>query len=281
MPMDGAPLHIIDELIEERAPRLRANPIWPLVRPSLYAMLGYAKAREIADEVFTRSGADALEYVSKLLALKVWVSHIERIPRTGRIVIVCNHPTGIADGIAMYDAVKGVRPDAIFFANADALRVSPRMGEVIIPVEWVEAKRTREKTRDTLLRAKAAFEEERCVVVFPAGRLATRGVDGKLNDPTWQPSAVSLARKYGAPVIPMHMTGPSSILFHLFHRFSQELRDITLFHEMLNKEGKLFQITVGNPIAPEALDADAVAGTTALKAFVEQNLPKNADAVFQ
>jgi putative hemolysin len=275
-----APLHIVDELIEERAPRLRASPVWPLVRPPLYAVLGYRKAREMADEVMRRSGPEAMQYVSGLLSLKVEVRGLERIPRSGRMVIVCNHPTGIADGIAMYDALKPVRPDAIFFANADALRVSQRLGEVVIPVEWVEAKRTREKTRDTLLRARDAFEQERCVVVFPAGRLATRGVDGLLNDPLWQPSALSLARKYGAPVVPIHMIGPSSILFHLFHRVSQELRDITLFHEMLNKEGKSFRLIVGHPIPPDALDADATAGTAALKTFVERRLPRDPDLVF-
>lgn len=272
--------HIIDVLIAERAPRLAASGLWPLARPPLYALLGYAKAREMADEVVKRSGADALDYVSNLLDLKVEVSGLERIPPTGRMVIVCNHPTGIADGIAMYDAIKRRRPDAIFFANADAIRVSQRLGDVIIPVEWVEAKRTREKTRDTLMRARDAFEAERCVVVFPAGRLATRGRNGVLNDPPWAPSALSLARKYGAPVTPIHMQGPWSTLFHFFGGFSQELRDITLFHEMLNKHGKTFKLTVGQPIAPQALDPDATAATQALKAYVERALPAQPDLAF-
>lgn len=272
--------HIIDILIAERAPKLAASAVWPAVRPPLYAMLGYAKARNMAEEVVKRSGAEAMDYVSGLLALKVQVSGLDRIPATGRIVIVCNHPTGIADGIALYDAIKSRRPDSIYFANADALRVSSRLGEVIIPVEWVEAKRTREKTRDTLMRARDAFEAERCIVVFPAGRLATRGPGGVLNDPPWAPSAISLAKKYGAPVVPIHMQGPWSTLFHFFGGFSQELRDITLFHEMLNKHGKPFSLIVGQPIAPERLDADATAATIALKAYVEHRLPANPDVTF-
>ncbi len=275
-----APVHIIDELIEERAPHFSGSPLWPVLRPALYAALGYKKAREMADEVVKRPGADALLYVSDLLALKVEVAGAERIPKSGRLVVVCNHPTGIADGIAMFDAIRPIRPDAIFFANADALRVSPRLGEVVIPVEWVEEKRTREKTRDTLLRAKAAFEEERCVVVFPAGRLAMRNRDGSLQDPVWAPSALSLAKKAGAPVVPIHMQGPWSTLFHFFGGFSQELRDITLFHEMLNKTGKTFKLTVGRPIPPEALDADAVAGTLALKTYVEKVLAVDPDRAF-
>jgi putative hemolysin len=273
--------HIVDVLIAERAPHLAASRIWPLVRPALYQILGYRKAREMADVVVALGGADAMKYVSRLLQLKVSTYGLERAPRNGRLILVCNHPTGISDGIAMFDALMPVRPDAIFFANADALRVSSRLGEVVIPVEWVESKRSREKTRDTLLRARQALESERCVVVFPAGRLAVRGADGQLSDPPWMASAASLARKYNAVVVPVHMTGPWSTLFHFFGRFSQELRDITLFHEMLNKKGKSYSVTFGHPIAPGDLDVDAKLATEALKRYVERALPADPDGHFK
>ena len=62
---------------------------------------------------------------------------------------------------------------------------------------------------------------------------------------------MSLARRHHAPVVPMHLTGPWSTMFHFFDRFSQELRDITLFHELLNKRGQAFRLIVGRPIAPD------------------------------
>lgn len=272
--------HIVDVLIAERAPGLTRNPIWPLIRPPLYGVLGYGPARRMADAVMPLSGQGALDYVADLLDLKVQALFLDRVPTTGRCVVVCNHPTGIADGLAVYDAMRRVRRDAIFFANADALRVSPRLGEVVIPVEWVEAKRTREKTRATLLAAREAFEAERALVIFPAGRLARRGRDGQLTDPEWAATAVSLARKYDAPVIPIHVAGPESWLFHFFDRFSQELRDVTLFHEMLNKTGKPFNLIVGPPIPPDRFDIDAGKATYALKAYVERVLPTQPDQAF-
>ena len=179
----------------------------------------------------------------------------------------------------MADAVRQVRSDAVFFANADALRVSPRLGEVIIPVEWVEAKRTREKTRATLIAARAAFEAERAVVMFPAGRLA-RSRDGRLVDPPWAPTAASLARKHRVPIVPIHLSGPRSRLFHLFDRVSPELRDITLFHEMLNKAGGRFDLIVGEPIPPEILDPAPPRSTRALKYHVERALSDDPEAIF-
>lgn len=269
--MGGQKLHIVDELIYERAPKLVSSPVWPVVKPVLYAILAYRNAVSMANAVGTVSGDEALRYISDLLKLKVSVAGLERLPQTGRCVVVCNHPTGIADGIAVYDAILQRRSDAIFFANADALRVNPRFAESLIPVEWVEAKRTREKTRVTLQSAKTAFEAERCVVLFPAGRLARRNAEGELCDPAWAPTAVSMAQKYEAPIVPMHLKGPNSFWFHLFNRFSQELRDITLFHEFLNKAGQRFDLTVG-PVIPSA-----GVETERLKAYVERELSVDPD----
>lgn len=278
--LSGRRRHVVDVLIAERAPRLTGSILWPIVRPALYAILGYGRAREMADAIAPLSGQAALDHVSNLLDLKVSSLNLDRLPASGRCIVVCNHPTGIADGIAVFDAVKTRRKDAIYFANADALRVSPRLDEVIIPVEWVVEKRTRQKTRATLDAARAAFEAERCVVMFPAGRLARAGKDGTLTDPEWAPTAASMARKYEAPIVPIHVTGPYSTLFHLFNRVSPELRDITLFHELLNKRKKPFRLMVGKPIPPTRLDIDAVRATYALKAFVERVLPSQPDADF-
>lgn len=273
-------MHIVDELIYERAPRLVKSGIWPVVRPPLYGILGYRKAVAMADAIRPLSGADALDYVSKLLSLEVVAQGLEHLPQTGRCVVICNHPTGIADGLAVGDALLRRRQDAIFFANADALRVNARFAESLIPVEWVEAKRTRDKTRATLVAAKTAFEAERCVVLFPAGRLARRDKEGRLTDPPWAPTAVSLAQKYDAPIVPVHVAGPDAFWFHLFDRFSKELRDITLFHELLNKAGKRFDLTVGPAIDTTAIDMETNALCEALKVYIERNLQGRPDKAF-
>jgi putative hemolysin len=276
----GRPQHIVDVLIAERAPKLARSPAWPMLKPLLYAFLDYDKARRMADAIAPLRGRAALEHVSKLLSVKVAATGLERIPRKGRLIVVCNHPTGIADGIAVYDALKAIRPDLCFYANSDAHRISPGLTDVLIPVEWVGAKRTRERTRETLLLTRQALETGRCLVIFPAGRLARRRPDGRLSDPPWAPSAVSLARKYEAPVVPIHVSGPWSAMFHFFNSFSSELRDVTLFHELLNKQGRAFGLTVGRPIAPEALAGEPADAVARLKAFVEDILHADPERAF-
>ena len=272
--------HIIDTLIEERAPKTSGSPAWPLLRPALYALLDYAKARRMADAIAPLPGRAALDFVSDLLALKVEARGLEHVPAKGRLLIISNHPTGIADGVAVFDAFKTVRPDIVFYANSDAHRVCPGFEEVLIPVEWVEEKRTRERTRLTLAMTKEAMEAERALMVFPAGRLARKGSDGKLEDPEWMATAASIARKYEAPVLPVHLSGPWSTLFHFFNDYSRELRDITLFHELLNKRGRPFSLTVGAPVQPTQLDVDASKATAALRRYITGVLPAHPEQPF-
>ncbi|HTX51462.1 MAG TPA: 1-acyl-sn-glycerol-3-phosphate acyltransferase [Caulobacteraceae bacterium] len=272
--------HIIDVLIEERAPKLAGSPIWPVVRPPLYALLGYRRARRMADAIAAMPGHAALDYASDLLSLKVETRRLERLPRQGRFVLISNHPTGVADGVAVYDVIKPIRPDVMFYANADAHRIAPNFDEVLIPVEWLEEKRTREKTRQTLAMTREALEAERPLVIFPAGRIARRGPDGALADPPWAPTAWSVARKYDAPIVPVHMTGPWSTLFHFFDGVSKELRDITVFHELLNKRGGHFTLTVGPAIPPDTIHGEAPELTLRLKRYIERELPADPDRPF-
>jgi len=271
--------HIVDRLIAERAPRLAASSSWPFIRPLLYGLLDYGKARRMADAIARLGGREALAFVSDLLGIAVGVRALERVPRAGRLIAVCNHPTGIADGVAVHDALKAVRPDLMFYANSDARRVARGFDDVLIPVEWREDRRTREGARLTLTLTRQAMEAERALVVFPAGRLARRR-GGVLTDPAWAPGAFSVARKYEAGILPMHLAGPWSRLFHFFDRFSGELRDMTLFHELLNKRGKTFHLTIGAVVPPDALPVDAGAAAAAMKAYVETILPAHPARAF-
>lgn len=272
--------HIIDILIEERAPRLSRSPAWPLLRPPIYNVLNYRKAVRMADAIARMDGVAALDHVSDLLRIRVQTAGSDRIPRQGPFIVLANHPTGITDAVAMYDAVRPKRPDVMFYANSDALRVCPRFDEALIPVEWVLAKRTRERTRVTLKMTSEAVEAGRPIVVFPAGRLARVRPDGKLTDPEWMASSVSIARKYDLPIVPCHVEGPWAFWFHLFDRVSPEMRDITLFHELLNKRGRLYRLTFGPAIAPGRIEGDAVSVMRRIKRYTERVLPANPDAAF-
>ena len=279
-PENASDIHIVDTLIEERCPTLSAHWTWPLIRTPLFSALKYKRAKVMADEIAQlATGENCFDYLVDILDLKTTVSGLENIPTSGRVVIVSNHPTGLADGGAIWSMLTQVRRDIEILANADACRVNPAFADVIIPVEWVEDKRTPAKTRETLRRAGAAFRAERCLVIFPSGRLALKE-NGQLVDRDWFPTAVTLARKNKATIIPVNMQAKNSELFYALSKVSRELKDITLFRELLNKGRTPFKITIGTPIPSERLEGDAAAITTELKRHIEHEIPLNPEKLF-
>lgn len=263
-------MHIVEELIAERATKLMARKrLFKFIKPLLYRMLGYEDAVSMADSVVDKSGNEAFDLVAKRLDAKTIVDGIENLPANGKCVIISNHPTGLADGLAVYQAIRERRPDHVFLANADALRVIPKAKDIIIPVEWVKDKRSTGKTRQTLVDMKTAFAQGRCVVIFPAGALAKLRLWGLIDKP-WESSAAMMARKYDVPIIPLKIRSHNSLMYYLFSWTNAELRDITLFHELLNKRGQTFKMKFGKAIDPNDLPKNADKATQSIREIVER-----------
>ena len=255
----------IDPLIAERAPWLfRDDPWTGISRALLMRMLGYQKTLALAEYFRRRPTEEIMGFMGALLAQDVEARGLSNIPRHGPALIVANHPTGIADGIILGSLISELRNDAFFYANSDILRVLPQMEDIIAPVEWRMEKRSHGKTRETMAYTRNAIEAGRIGVIFPSGRLAKRrGL--QLFEREWMASAAMIARKFDLDVIPVNIRARNSALFYIFDRIHPTLRDITLFHETLNKHRQPFRITVGEPISAAALPAKSEEGIEMLR----------------
>lgn len=259
--------HVVDQLIEERAVRLSANPsLWPWVKRVFYPLLGYEKAVRVADRMAPLSGVEAMDWAQDFLSMRVSAEGVEHVPATGPCVITANHPGGIADGLAVWDALKARRPDMVFFANRDAIRVCEGLADVVIPVEWREGYRSRDKTRETLRQSIDAFKAGRCIVIFPAGRMSVW--DWRklaLRETEWAPTAIGLARKFSAPVVPLGVRQRMSLWFYGFGLIHEELKHMTVFHELLAKRDARYRLRFDAPIAASDAPGDDAAASTWLK----------------
>lgn len=255
----------IDAQIAERAPWLFQDTIaarWS--RPLLTRLLGYEQTVALAETFTDSASAKIMDEMAARLAQDVELRGGEHLPLHGPALIVSNHPTGIADGIIVHSVLAKRRPDLFFYANRDILKVLPQMADRIAPVEWRDDRKTREKTRETLDFTRAAMKAGRLGVIFPSGRLAKRrGL--RLYERPWMASAATLARKFGAPVVPLNIQARNSALFYLFDLVHPTLRDITLFHETLNKAQQPFRLAMGEAISPGAIPRDPVAGIEMLR----------------
>lgn len=267
----------LDELIAERAPWMyRGGPAMRPLRGALHLLLGYDRSLELAERFEKMEPHAIMDEMASLIARRVHIEGLENISASGPAMIVCNHPTGIADGIVMWKLLRTRRPDLFFFANSEVMRLLPQMDEMISPVEWREGKRTHRSNRETLAYAKRAFGEGRLGVIFPSGRLAKRrGV--QLHERPWMTSAAMMARKMDLPVVPLRMNARNSVLFYLFDLLHPTLRDITLFHEVLNKAGQPFTLRAGDRLEGRHLPVDAQEATDRLFARVARLRDPNAE----
>lgn len=271
----------IDGLIEERAQWLfRRNLFCNLAKFILLHLLNYNKTIKLARDFEHRSASEIFSYMGDFVSKKVHVEGLKNLPKTGAAMIVCNHPTGIADGLILNKIIREKRQDSYFLANKDILRVLPQLEEMIAPVEWRSDKRTRADSRDTLRFIKKASDENRLGIIFPSGRLAKRkGL--LLKERPWMASAAILAKKYNLPVIPVHIKARNSLLFYVLDAIHPTLRDVTLFYETLNKHKFRFRVTFGKPISPDRLDEDPQNAIDELMVAVAaldlQNVPEGAN----
>jgi putative hemolysin len=255
----------LDPLIAERAPWLgRDGMTARLARPLLDQLLSYPQTLALAEALVPLDRAEIMRRVAGLIARDVEVSGLEHLPRNGPAIVVANHPTGIADGIVLHHVLAPLRPDLYIYTNRDVLRVFPQLAELVAPVEWRPEKRSHAKARETMEFTLSAIEDGRLGVIFPSGRLAKRrGL--RLVERPWMPTAATLARKHRLPVIPLNIRARNSVLFYLFDLIHPTLRDITLFHEVLNKARQPFRLTLGKPIPGERLPQQSEAAIALLR----------------
>lgn len=255
----------LDPLIAERAPWLFAGRLRDrLAHAALMRLLGYRQTLALAEALDPLPAPAIFDRVATMIARDVEATGLEHIPSTGPALVVANHPTGIADGVVLWHLLARRRPDLYFYANRDIIRVLPQMADVIAPVEWRVAHRTHTKTRETMEFTRRALSAGRLGVIFPSGRLARR-IGLNLHERPWMASAAMIARKYDLPVVPLNIRARNSTLFYLFDLIHPTLRDITLFHELLNKARQPYRVTVGRPIPAAALPARSEDGIAMLR----------------
>lgn len=267
-----SPRALVDQLIEERAPRLRRHPwLWNVVRPTAGALMGYREAIRMVETVRPMGGREAFDWAMGHLGLTVNATGLEAIPETGPVVIIGNHPGGIADGIALWQVIREKRPDLCFMANRDAMRVCPGLEDLLIPVEWRKGERSRAGARETLRGAMEALNHGRCMAIFPSGRMARwRWKRWGLVEEPWSPTAISLARRFNAPVVTLGVRQSMPLAFYALDQIHEELRDMTVFHGLLAQRGKTYRLRFAPPVPARDIPGSEAEATAAILAEAER-----------
>ena len=265
-------IHPIDEIIEERCPKLMSNKyLWSVIKPTIFKIFKYQTAKKITDDISNISGFECFTYLTNLLKFNLDIRNIELVPEHGPIILAGNHPTGLTDGIVMFEVMKDKRPDYTLYANIDMIKLSKGFEDIIIPVDWNDDNKNIGKSKEILKRTKETLNEGKCLLVFPSSRLSKRK-GFKLFERPWLNTIVKLSKKYNAPIIPFHMDGHNSLFYYFLDIFNEELKNISLFSELVNKEEFKYTITFGRQIDPLDINGDIDKETLRIQNHVEFTL---------
>jgi putative hemolysin len=173
-------------------------------------------------------------------------TNLKNIPEKGSCVFICNHPTGMLDGIVLIDLISRIRPDVKFLGNFLLGRMEV-LEKFFIEVDPFDA-----NNPQNIKGIKAALQhikDGNCLAMFPAGEVST--VHGfRIQDKKWPSSILKLMRKVNAPIIPMYMSGTNSLPFHVWGFIHPILRTVQLVRQFNRKDNATVKVAIGAPILP-------------------------------
>ncbi|MGA7930229.1 MAG: lysophospholipid acyltransferase family protein, partial [Candidatus Sulfotelmatobacter sp.] len=190
--------------------------------------------------------------------LRVDAADTARIPVSGPVVVVANHPFGMLDGAALAVLLTRVRPDVKVMSNY-LLRAVPELERHCIFVDPFQTNRAAnthsiDVNRRAVREALGWLQEGGMLVIFPAGEVSHwQFPQAQIADPAWNDTAARLIRRTGAAALPVYFCGRNSVSFHLFGMIHPRLRTAFLLQEFLHQAGRTVEVRVGTEIPGDAI----------------------------
>lgn len=175
---------------------------------------------------------------------------VDRIPETGPVIVVANHPFGGIDGIAIAHLLRSIRPDCKLLVN-EMLGCFSELDEIFIKVNvFGGTKQNARPIKEALSWLKAGG----LLFIFPAGEVSSiRLSERRVSDPPWSPSVARIIQRAKVPVVPLYIAGQNSLLFQIAGMLHPRLRTLLLPRELGNKRGVTARLHIGKPISPDQM----------------------------
>jgi putative hemolysin len=215
-------------------------------------------------EVFTR----VLETMG--IDLLTPAEELARIPKKGPVILVANHPHGLVDGIVFAELVGRVRSDYRILTRSLLTGLDEEANNYLIPVPFPHQPDAQEKMVEMRKKAMSFLAEDGLVALFPSGVVASSNtMFGPAEEAAWNAFTAKMIRKSGATVVPMHFLGSNSRAYQVANQVSATIRQGLLIHEIARSVNKPMSPVVGEPIAPEEIDA-RIGDTRAFMAWLRK-----------
>jgi putative hemolysin len=232
-----------------------SGKILSFLAPVLDRLIGIKKLNHIYTEQ-NFAGLDKQDFSDKLLdVLGVRILSadkvLKKIPKTGKCIVVCNHPYGMIEGVIIANLLTNYRKDTKVMANI-ALKVFKEINDYFIFANPLQPKAAINTT--AIKQCYRHVENDGLLVIFPAGRVSFYQREyKKISDGTWNRLVINIAQKTQAPILPVFISGTNSALFHRLGRVYYRFRLLMLVREMFKLQDHQITLSANNLITPKQL----------------------------
>ena len=180
-------------------------------------------------------------------------AEIARIPPTGPLVVVANHPSGLVDGMIMAEMINRVRSDFKILTRS-LLTGIPEVEEFMIPVPFPHEDNARELGLQMRAETMAHLKAGGVIILFPAGKVAMSETwFGPAIEAEWNVFTHKIVRSSGATILPIYFPGQNSRAFLIANKLSDTIRQGLLLHEIKRSLFKPQRPVIGEPIPASEL----------------------------
>lgn len=154
-------------------------------------------------------------------------AELKRIPQSGPVVVIANHPLGGIDGIILMHVLQQLRPDMKMMSNFMIQRIEP-IKKWIIPVNPFDKKQSKRSSVGGFREVLRHLEHGGLVTIFPAGEVASKLKKQIPIDPDWNEATLRLIQRAKVPVVPVYFHARNSPLFYRLAQTHDLLRTAKL-----------------------------------------------------
>ncbi len=182
-------------------------------------------------------------------------SDLRKVPQTGPMMVVGNHPFGGVDGLVLGAVMTQARPDARLLANELLAHMEP-IRPFMFGVNVFGGSEASRRNFKSMKQALRWLESGGCIATFPSGVVSHFTLRHmQVVDPAWNPHITSMAQRTGATVLPLYFPGRNSLKFQVAGLIHPMLRTLLLPRELQRLKGKTIHVRIGKAITPARLRA--------------------------
>jgi putative hemolysin len=248
------PIQHHDRLSHVGDPLKKKMPV--LLKAWTGRMLNLPELENLYRQICSSSGTK--QFSDKLLEALGVSYHIEpedlrRIPESGPVVVVANHPFGAIEGLVLLSILQTTRTDVKILAN-DILKPVAELQARFIYVDGFGGMDAVRHNYRPLREAIQWINQGGVLAVFPAGEVSHLQVRRiAIADPPWNQKITRMVRKAEAPVLPVYFRGSNGLVFQMLGLVHRRMRTALLVREMLNKRDRTLEVRIGNLVPPQRL----------------------------